>query len=182
MLVYAAIASLDGYVNDVHGGFEWAAPDEQLHQYVNDLERSSTTYLYGRRMYEIMRVWETMPTDDEPPVVADFARLWRAADKVVHSTTLTSVDTPRTRIARDLDPDRVRRLVEESEGDVSIGGPTLAGQALALGLVDEVHLFLHPVIVGGGTSALPDDVRVDLSLLDEHRFDSGVVHLHYRVG
>ena len=179
MLVYSAITSLDLYVNDASGGFDWAAPDEEVHAFVNDLERPVTTYLYGRRMYEVMQFWQTM-TDDEP-VMVDYATIWRGAEKLVHSTTLTEVSTPRTRLARDFDADRVRRLVEESAGDVSIGGPTLAGQALAAGLVDEVRLLLQPVIVGGGTAALPDDVRIGLELLEEHRFTGGAVYLRYRV-
>jgi len=181
MLVYTAITSLDGYVVDADGSFAWAAPDEQVHQFVNDLERGTGTYLYGRRMYEVMRAWQDMPTEGEPPAIGDFAAMWRAAEKVVHSRTLTEVSTPRTRIARDLDAGRVRRLVDVAPGDVSIGGPTLAGAALAEGLVDEVRLFLTPVVVGGGTASLPDGVRVALELLDHHRFDGGVIYLRYRV-
>jgi dihydrofolate reductase len=178
-LVYSAIASLDGYVNDESGGFGWAAPDEEVHAFVNDLERPVGTYLYGRRMYEVMRYWETAPEPGANPVVADYARIWQAADKVVYSTTLATADTARTRVERAFDPDAVRAL--KARHDVSVGGPHLAAQALRAGLVDECHLFLSPVVVGGGTRALPDGVRARLHLLDERRFGNGVVHLHYRV-
>jgi dihydrofolate reductase len=180
-LVYSAISSLDGYVADEQGGFDWAAPDEEVHAHVNDLERPVGTYLYGRRMYDVMAVWETMPTTDEPAVIRDFAEIWRAAEKVVYSTTLDSVSTPRTRLEREFDPAAVRALVDSADRDVSIGGPHLAARALEAGLVDELHLYLTPVLVGGGTRSLPDGVRLDLELLDEHRFGNGVVHLHYRV-
>ncbi len=180
-LVFASITSLDLYVNDAHGGFEWAAPDAEVHGYVNDLERSIGTYLFGRRMYEIMAVWETMDTSDEPPEMRDYAQQWRESDKVVYSTSLPEVTTSRTRLERAFDPDSVRAQVEAADRDISIGGPTLAARAFAAGLVDDVHLFLNPVIVGGGTRALPDGVFLDLELVDEHRFANGVVHLHHRV-
>jgi dihydrofolate reductase len=173
-VVYSAIASLDGYVNDERGNFDWAAPDAEVHAFVNDLERPIGTHLYGRRMYETLAVWETL--EDDHPQMRDFAQIWRGADKIVYSRTLTEVASARTRIERDFDPESVRRIA----GDISIGGPTLAAQAFAAGLVDEVHLFLHPVAVGGGTPALPRDARLDLELLDHRRFASGVVHLHYR--
>ena len=179
-LIYSAIASLDGYVADRDGNFDWAAPDAEVHAFVNDLERPIGTYLYGRRMYETMAVWETM--DDPAPEMRDFARLWRAADKVVYSRTLDAVSTPRTRLERELMPAAVRALVAGAARDVTIGGPTLAGAALAAGLVDEIQLFLNPIAVGGGTPALPHDVRVDLKLLDQRRFGNGVVYLSYRVG
>jgi dihydrofolate reductase len=172
-LIYSAICSLDGYVNDARGEFGWAAPDAELHAFVNDLERPIATHLYGRRMYETMAVWETL--EDEDPRMRDYAQIWRAADKVVYSRTLAIVSTARTRLERELDPEAVRRM----EGDISIGGPTLAAHAFAAGLVDEVHLFLHPVAVGGGTPALPRDLRLDLELLDQRRFASGVVYLGY---
>ncbi|ROS72099.1 dihydrofolate reductase family protein [Cellulomonas sp. PhB143] len=178
-LVYAAITSLDGYVADAGGGFDWAAPDEEVHAAVNDLVRHDAAALYGRRMYEVLRVWQDV--EDGPPVIRDYAQIWRSMDKIVVSTTLDAVATPRTRLVRSLVPDDVRHLVETSEGDVSIGGPTLAGHALRAGIVDEIHLFVHPVVVGGGLRALPDGVRLDLELADEHRFSSGVVHLHHRV-
>jgi dihydrofolate reductase len=177
-LTYAAITSLDGYVNDARGNFEWAAPDEEVHAFVNDLERETGTYLYGRRLYETMHVWETF--DGESEVTRDYARIWRAADKIVYSTTLDAVSTPRTRLERSFDADAVRAL--KARGNVSVGGAHLAAYALRAGVVDELHQFLHPVIVGGGTSWLPhDETRIDLRLVDERRFNSGVVHLHYRV-
>jgi dihydrofolate reductase len=183
-LVYSAIASLDGYVVDADGSFDWAAPDEEVHAFVNDLERPIGTYLYGRRMYEVMRFWETAPTHPDPgaapDAAADFAELWQAADKVVYSTSLAAVPTTRTRLERTFDPGAVRELVAAADRDVSVGGPTLAAAALGAGLVDELHLFLVPTVVGGGTRALPDDVRLDLELVDEHRFAGGVVHLHHR--
>jgi dihydrofolate reductase len=180
-LIYSAIASLDGYVADEKGNFDWAAPDEQVHAFVNDQERGIGTYLYGRRLYQVMAVWQTMETAGEPPVMVDYAGIWRAADKVVFSRTLPEVSTPRTRLVRDFDPDAVRQWKESAERDISVGGPELAAVALRAGLVDECHLFLNPAIVGGGTPALPDGLRVDLELLDEHRFAGGVVHLHYRL-
>ena len=181
-LVYSAISSLDGYVADEEGGFDWAAPDEEVHAFVNDLERPVGTYLYGRRMWEVMVAWETMPTtDDQSAATRDYAGIWRAADKVVYSSSLGSLSGARTRLEREFDPDTVRALVARSERDVSVGGPHLAASALATGLVDECHLFLNPVVVGGGTRSLPAGVRLDLDLLDEHRFGNGVVHLHYRV-
>ena len=180
-LVYTAITSLDGYVNDASGGFDWAAPNEQVHAFVNDLERRIGTYLLGRRMYEVMAVWETWDVAGEPAVVQDYAQVWRAADKVVFSTTLDAVTTARTRLERAFDPEAVRELKESAAQDVGVGGPHLAAQALRAGLVDEIHLLLTPVVVGGGTRALPDGVRLDLELVDERRFDSGVVHLHYEV-
>ncbi len=178
-LIYSAIASLDGYVADENGNFDWSAPDEQVHAFVNDLEREIGTYLYGRRLYQVMVAWETMDTTDQPPVVADFTGIWQAADKVVFSGTLDAVSSARTRIERTFDPDTVRRWKASAQRDLSVGGPELAAAALRAGLVDELHLFLNPVVVGGGTPALPDHVRLSLELLDEHRFDNGVVHLHY---
>jgi dihydrofolate reductase len=178
-LVYAAIASLDGYVVDADGSFEWAAPDEEVHAFVNELERPIGTYLYGRRMYDVMRYWETADTSDG--VGGDYARIWQSTDKIVYSTTLESVSTARTTLVRELEPPAVHALKAKASADISIGGPTLAGQALKAGLVDECHLFVTPVVVGGGTSWLPD-VRVRLELLDSRRFAGGVVHLHYRVG
>jgi dihydrofolate reductase len=181
-LIYAAIASLDGYVADVNGEFDWSAPDEEVHAFVNDLERAIGTCLYGRRMYEVMTYWETASTEpSEPAVMRDFAELWQAADKIVYSTTLEHMSSSRTRLERSFDADAVRQLKETEERDLSIGGPTLAAQAIAAGLVDELHLFLTPIMVGGGTPALPAGVRVDLELLDGRRFSSGVVHLHYRI-
>ena len=180
-LLYSAITSLDGFVADVEGRFDWAAPDEEVHAFVNDLEREVGTYLYGRRMYDVMQVWQTMPTGvDEPAVIRDYAEIWRGADKVVHSTRLEEVTTPRTTLVRAFDPAEVRRLKDTAARDISVGGPHLAAAAFRAGLVDDVHLFLNPVVVGGGNRALPEGVRLDLALVDEHRFTGGVVHLHYR--
>jgi dihydrofolate reductase len=177
-LTYSAITSLDGYVVDADGSFAWAAPDEEVHAFVNDLERHVGTHLYGRRMYEVMAFWETV--DDDEPVMRDYAQVWRGADKVVYSSSLAEVRSARTRLERTFDPDEVRRLVAEAGTDVSIGGPTLAAHALRAGLVDELNVFVTPVVVGGGTSWLPRDVRLDLALVDERRFTGGVVHLRYR--
>jgi len=179
-LQYSMLCSLDGYTVDADGRFDWAMPDEEVHTFVNDLERPVGTHLYGRRMYETLAVWQDMGGPDESPIENDYADIWRAADKVVYSTTLAEVSTPRTRLERSFDPDAVRGLVADADRDVSIGGPGLAAHALRAGLVDDVHHFLHPVVVGGGTRALPDDVRLDLELVDEHRFGNGVVHLHHR--
>jgi dihydrofolate reductase len=180
-VIYMAIMSLDGYVADAAGNFDWAAPDEEVHAFVNDLERPIATYLYGRRLYEVMAYWETVLTvADQPPFVRDFAELWQAADKVVYSRTLETTSTARTRIEPDFDPEAVRELKASAEGDMSVGGPTLAADAIKASVVDEYHLFVTPVVVGGGTRALPDHVRADLELVDERRFGNGVVHLHYR--
>jgi dihydrofolate reductase len=180
-LIYSAITSLDGYVADEDGNFDWAAPDEEVHTFVNDLERSVGTYLFGRRIYDVMAVWETDPTlADQSPVTRDFAQMWQAADKIVYSRTLESVSTTRTRIERDFDPEAVRQMKARAGRDISVGGPDLAAQAIRAGLVDEWHLFVTPIVVGGGKRSLPDDVRVKLELLDERRFEGGVVHLHYR--
>jgi dihydrofolate reductase len=180
-LIYAAITSLDGYTVDPDGDFHLLAPDEEVHAFVNDLERGVGTYLYGRRMYDVMVVWETMDDQpDEPQVMRDYTKVWRAAEKVVYSRTLESPSSARTRIERDFDPAAVRRLVTDADRDVSIAGPGLASLAIAAGLVDEYHLFVTPVTLGGGTPALPDGARLDLELLSERRFGSGVVHLHYR--
>ena len=182
-LIYSAITSLDGYVADEHGNFDWAAPDEEVHAFVNDLERPVGTYLYGRRMYESMVAWETMHTvPDQPPVVRDFAEIWQAADKIVYSKTLEAVSSARTRIERDFEPEAVRQLKATASRDITVGGPDLAVQAIKAGLIDEYHLFLAPVVVGGGKQTLPNNVRLSLELLDERRFGNGVVHLHYRTG
>ncbi len=151
-----------------------------MHAFVNDLERSVGTYLYGRRMYDVMVAWETMPLADQPAVIRDFAEIWRAADKVVYSTTLETAPSARTRIERVFDPEAVRQIKAEATRDVSVGGPGLAADAIGAGLVDECHLFLTPILVGGGTPSLPLGVRLELELLDERRFAGGVVHLHHR--
>jgi dihydrofolate reductase len=180
-LIYSAITSLDGYIADEDGNFDWAAPDEEVHAFVNDLERPVGTYLYGRRMYEVMAPWETDPTlADQSRVMRDFAQLWQAADKVVYSKTLETPSSARTRIEPNFDPEVVRQLKTQAERDLTVGGPDLAAQAIKAGLVDEWHLFLTPIVVGGGTPSLPDKVRVKLELLDERRFGSGVVFLRYR--
>ena len=180
-LIYSAITSLDGYVADEEGDFDWAAPDDEVHAFVNDLERRAGTYLYGRRMYEVMVYWEAALTvADQPAVARDFAQIWQAADKIVYSSTLETVSSARTRIERDFDPEAVRQMKASADRDLTVGGPDLAGQAIRAGLVDELHLFVTPVVVGGGTRALPNGVRAQLDLLDERRFASGVVHLHYR--
>jgi len=178
ILTYVAIASLDGYVEDEQGKFDWVAPDEEVHAFVNDLERPVGTYLYGRRMYETMAYWET--DDDRPPVYQDYAEIWRAADKVVYSRTLQTVSSERTRIEREFDAAAIKRLKEASLSNIAIGGAELAGQAIAEGLVDECHLLLGPVFVGGGKRALPAGVHTELELLDERRFCNGVVYLRYR--
>lgn len=181
-LIYSTIASLDGYVADADGNFGWAMPSEEVHAFVNELERTAGTYLYGRRMYETMVAWETMDLSEEPPVVRDYAAIWRATEKVVYSTTLTEASSARTRVEREFDPEAVRRLKESAERDITVGGPGLAGVALAAGLVDELHLFVVPAVVGAGTRSLPDGVRLELQLLDARRFDGGFAYLHYRVG
>jgi dihydrofolate reductase len=181
-LIYTTITSLDSYVADAAGDFDWGAPDEEVHRFINDLERPIGTYLYGRRMYDVMALWDSdAAVAGQPAHVADFAALWRAAGKVVYSTTLSEVSSARTRIERAFDPAAIRRLKADAGHDISVGGPHLAAQAIRHGLVDECHLFVVPVIVGGGTRSLPDDVRVKLELLDERRFASGTVHLHYRI-
>jgi dihydrofolate reductase len=180
-LIYSAIASLDGYVEDASGKFEWAAPDEEVHAFANELERPIGTHLYGRRMYETMVFWETVDPDGDWPVVArEYAAIWQGAEKVVYSRTLETVSSARTRIERELDRDAIGRMKQSSGSDISIGGAELAGQAIVAGLVDELQLLLVPVLVGGGKRALPDDCHARLELLDERRFRSGVVFLRYR--
>jgi dihydrofolate reductase len=180
-LIYSAIASLDGYVEDTDGNFDWAAPDEEVHAFVNELERPIGTYLYGRRMYETMVSWED-PPDLNLQLAAeqDFAELWQRAEKIVYSRTLNAVASARTRIEREFDPEAVRQLKAAAARDLTVGGPALGAQAIEAGLVDEYQLFLLPIAVGGGKRFLPDDVRVNLELLDERRFRSGTVYLHYR--
>jgi dihydrofolate reductase len=179
-LIYSALTSLDGYVADEEGNFDWAEPDEEVHTSVNNLERQVGTYLYGRRMYEVLVAWETLDLADQPPFIRDYAGIWRAAEKIVYSTTVQAVSSARTRIERDFDPEAVRQMKASAGRDLSVGGPHFAARAIEADLVDEFHLFLTPIVVGGGTRALPDDVRVKLELLDERRFGNGVVHLHYR--
>jgi dihydrofolate reductase len=179
-LIYSALTSLDGYVADEDGKFDWAEPDEEVHALVNDLTRPVGIYLLGRRMYDVLVAWETLDTADEPPCIKDFAEIWRAADKIVYSKTLDAASSARTRIEHEFDPDAVRKLKSEASRDLTVGGPNLAAQAFESGLVDECHLFLAPIVVGGGNQALPDDVRLGLELLDERRFANGTVHLRYR--
>jgi len=181
-LKYVAIASLDGYMESQDGKFDWSVPDNEVLASVNDIERPIGTHLYGRRMYETMVFWETVSTEaDEPAVFWDYAGIWRAAEKIVYSRALQTVSSARTRIEREFDRDAVRRLKQSSGADITVGGAELAGHAIGAGLVDECHLFLCPIVVGGGKRALPDNVRAQLELLDERRFRNGVVHLHYRV-
>jgi dihydrofolate reductase len=180
-LIYSAIASLDGYVADEDGNFDWAVPDEEVHTFINDLERPIGTYLYGRRMYEVMVAWETAHTlPDQPPFILDFARIWQAADKIVYSRTLEAVSSARTHIERDFDPEAVEQMKARAEHDILIGGPELAAQAMRVGLVDEWHLFIAPTVVGGGKPSLPNNIRLKLELIDERRFGSGMVYFHYR--
>jgi dihydrofolate reductase len=180
-LIYAAITSLDGYIEDQKGRFDWAVPDAEVHAFVNDLEGPIGTHLYGRRMYETMAVWQTVGDGPEVPAAeADFGNVWRTLDKIVYSRTLDAVSTPRTRLEREFDPEAVRRMKETADGDISISGPGLGQHAFRAGLVDELHLFVFPVVVGGGKPGLPRDLRVDLELLDERRFANGVVHMHHR--
>ena len=180
-LIYTAITSLDGCVADREGRFDWAEPDQEVHAFVNDLERPAGTYLYGRRMYETMVYWETAhAVAGQPSVARDYAAVWQAADKVVFSRTLEAVSSARTRIERAFVPEAVRRLKASAERDLTVGGPELAGHAIRAGLVDEYRLFVTPVAVGGGSRALPEEIRIDLELLDERRFRSGVVYLCYR--
>jgi dihydrofolate reductase len=180
-LIYSAITSLDGYVADEDGRFDWSAPDEEVHSFVNDLERPIGTYLYGRRMYEVMVYWETAHTlTDQPPYVEEYAEIWQTADKIVYSKTLETVASARTRIERDFDPEAVRQMKARAARDITVGGPELAARAIEAGLVDEYHLFIAPVAVGGGKESLPDGVRLNLELLAERRFANGTVHLHYR--
>jgi dihydrofolate reductase len=178
MLIYSAIASLDLYTADAEGKFDWAEPDEEVFAFVNEMERGIGTYLYGRRMYETMLSWETLPLEGQGRLMTEFAGIWRAADKVVYSTTLRAPSTARTRIESRFDPEAVRALKEH--GDVSVGGPGLAASAIRAGLVDEYHLLLTPVVVGGGTPVFPGGVRAGLDLVDQRRFASGVAYLRYR--
>jgi dihydrofolate reductase len=179
-LIYTAISSLDGYVEDAEGKFDWAAPDEEVHAFVNDLEQPVGTHLYGRRMYETMVFWESPPDlAHQPPVVQDFAEIWQAAEKIVYSRTLQAVTSAKTRIEREFDPEAVRQMKATAGDDVTIGGPELAAQAVDAGLVDEYHLFLVPVVVGGGKRSLPNNVRLDLELLGERRFGNGTVYVRY---
>ena len=178
-LIYSAIMSLDGYTADADGNFAWSMPDEEIHAFINDLERDVGTYLMGRRIYEVMSVWDSMDTRNEPQVIQDYARVWQGADKVVYSTSLDTVATPRTRLERQFGPEAVQDLKAAADRNISIGGPTLAAHALKAGLVDECQFFVNPVAVGGGLRFLPDGLEARFGLLDERRFGNGVVYLRY---
>jgi len=181
-LIYSAISSLDGYIEDSDGKFDWAFPGEEVHRFINNLERTAGTYLYGRRMYETMQVWEMDASfATASPYLRDFAEIWQAANKIIYSSTLEVVPTRKTRIERNFDPIAVRQLKEAAEHDLLVGGPALAAHALRAGLVDECQLFITPIIVGGGKKSLPNNVRLELELLDERRFDNGMVFLRYQV-
>jgi dihydrofolate reductase len=177
-LIFSAITSLDGYIEDEDGNFDWAAPDEEVHSFVNDLERPVGTYLYGRRMYETMLYWET--ADDSGAVARDYLSIWRSAEKVVFSRTLQTPSSAKTRVEREFDPRVIQEMKSSQERDITVGGPNLAAQAFKAGLVDECQLFLMPVVLGGGKPSLPSDVRFEVEVLSERRFRSGVVFLHYR--
>ena len=180
-LIYSTISSLDGYVADDDGNFGWAEPDEEVHKFINVLERPVGTYLYGRRMYEVMAAWENPKIlEGQPPYMHEYARIWQAADKIVYSGTLETVNSARTRIENTFDPEEVRKMKASAARDLSLGGTGLALHAIRAGLVDEYRLFLAPVVVGGGTRALPDNVHIALELLAERRFAGGFVYLWYR--
>jgi len=182
-LIYTGITSLDGYINDVHGNFDWAAPSDEVHAFVNDLERGVGTYLYGRRLYDTMSFWETpSPDTDASAVMSDYQRIWSRARKIVYSSTLDAVASENTTIERVFDPEVVAAVVGRADSDVSIGGPHLAAHALRAGLVGELRMFLNPVVVGDGTPFLPEGYADRLELLDERSFDNGVVYLRYSVG
>jgi dihydrofolate reductase len=178
--MYVAIRSLDGYIADENGKFDWGKPDEEVHAFVNDLTRRAGTYLYGRRLYEVMLAWEDLDLTGQPAHIRDFASIWRDADKVIYSRTLASASSTRTRIEREFDPEAIRRMKATAAKDVTVGGAELAAVAFEAGLVDECHLVLAPAIVGGGTRALPDGVRLTFELIAERRFDNGMVYLGYR--
>ncbi len=179
-LIYSAIASLDGYIADVDGKFDWAEPDDEVHAFINDLDRPIGAHLLGRRMYEVLVYWEDPPAlDQQPSYVQEFAQIWQAAEKIVYSRTLETVSTARTRIERHFDPEAIRQLKAQSERNITVGGPDLAAQAIRAGLVDEYELFVVPVVVGAGKQFLPSNARIDLELLDERRFRNGTVFLHY---
>lgn len=181
-LIYSAITSLDGFTEDANGSFDWAAPDEEVHGFINDLERSAGTHLYGRRMYETMQVWETDPAlSADSPLMQDYAGIWQAADKIVYSHSLAAVSTRRTCLEREFNPEAVRKLKAESAHKILIGGAEIASHAIKAGLIDELHLFIVPILIGNGKKALPAGLRLELELMDERRFASGVVFLRYRV-
>jgi len=178
-LIYSALTSLDGYIADQDGKFDWGEPDEEVHTFLNDLMRTIGTFLYGRRMYDVMIAWETLDLADQPPHMREFAEMWRLADKIVYSQTLETTSSARTQLERDFDADAVRQMKVTAERDIAVAGPTLAAQAFQAGLVDECQLFIAPMVVGGGIRSLPDRVRLKLDLLDERRFGNGMVYLRY---
>jgi dihydrofolate reductase len=181
-LIYSVLASLDGFIEDEEGQFDWAAPSDEVHAFVNDLMRPVGTHIYGRRMYEVMHVWETVPSlADESPIMAEFARLWQAADKVVFSRTLQAVTTSRTRLEHAFDPDVIRQMKARAEGDLVIGGPELAAEGFRAHLIDECQLFLVPISVGGGKRSLPSGLRLPLDLVEQRGFSDGTVYLRYLV-
>lgn len=188
-LIYPINVSLDGYMEDESGNLEWSISDDEIFSFWTDFQRSIGTYLYGRRMYESMVYWETakpqtpsnFASGDQPESMSEFARIWQKADKIVYSRTLQDASSAKTRIENELNPDAIRKLKEASSADITIGGPKLAKQAMSMGLVDEIHLLVHPIILGGGKRALPDNLSMQLQLLSERRFESGVVHLHYSI-
>jgi dihydrofolate reductase len=180
-LIYSAIASLDGYIADEDGKFDWAEPDEEVHAFVNDLSRPVGTFLLGRRMYDVLLAWENLQLADQQPVIRDFAEIWRAADKIVYSRTLETASSARTQIEREFDPEAVRELKARADRDLAVAGPELAAQAFKAGLVDECHLVLAPILVGAGTKALPEGLRMELELVDERRFGNGMAYLGYRI-
>ena len=180
-LIYSMLASLDGYIADEDGKFDWAVPDDEVHSFINDLERPVETYLYGRRMYATMVAWETVNTRaDQPRAILDFAQIWQAASKVVYSRTLETISSARTQIKRDFDPDEVRQMKAQPGGDMTVSGPELAAHAFKAQLIDELQLFIAPIAVGGGKQSLPNNVRLKLELIDERRFGNGMVYLRYR--
>ncbi len=180
-LIYSTNTTLDGYIEDETGKFDWSEPDEEVHRFINELISSTGTHLYGRRLYEVMSVWETMDTiPGQPPYIVDFARIWQAAEKIVYSSTLETASTANTRIEREFDPEAVRQIKQSASSDLLVGGAALAADALRGGLVDEIHLFVGPILVGGGKKALPDRFRQRLELADERRFGNGTVYLRYR--
>lgn len=180
-LIYLTIQSLDGYIENEAGEFGWGEPDDEVHAFINDVARPVGTFLYGRRLYETMLVWETLPLDGVPAHIRDFAQIWRAADKVVYSRKLNDVSTANTRIEREFDPDVVRELKASASEDLAIGGAELAAEAFKAGVVDELQLFVAPVVVGGGKRSLPGGVRLDLDLLEERHFAAGFTYLVYRI-
>lgn len=181
-LVYTSIGSLDGFIADVDGEFDWSAPDEEVHAYLNERDRRVTAELYGRRLYDVMKVWETFGTGaDASEVERQYGAQWRSRPKVVYSRTLTQVDTAHTELRREVDIPELRAVVDAAEGDVTIGGPELASHALRAGVVDVVEYYANPVVLGAGTPWLPAGLRLELRLAEQHAFSNGVVHLAYAV-